>query len=182
MPTVRVSSSDGEEILVPPLQEPSMIGRLRSSGGADAAVLATIDLAETPVPDDSGSDSCLSETEVKKAITKHVDPYVPPVSGFAVCRTKAKLRRLHFVGHCGKVPGVHYQDYVHFGLRGHGPELERVRLAVHPLLRPRRDNRPGRRSQSLGVLGDKLRCFVRARGGGGRRQGRLCPLVEPSRV
>ena len=32
-----------------------------------------------------------------------------------LCQTKAKqLRRLHFVGHRGKVPGVHYHDYVQF--------------------------------------------------------------------
>ena len=40
---------------------------------------------------------------MKEAIAKHI------------CRTKAKLRRLHFVGHCGKFPSVHFQDYVHFG-------------------------------------------------------------------
>ena len=45
---------------------------------------------------------------------------------------------------------------------------EPVRLEVHPLLR---------KSKFLAVHVDKLRSFVRARGGGGRRQRCLCPLV-----
>ena len=71
-----------------------MIERLRSSGSQDATVWASVDLtAPAVVESDGDSTSSLSDNEVKDAIGKHVPPYVPPVSGFVVCRTKAKLRR-----------------------------------------------------------------------------------------
>ena len=54
-----------------------------------------------------------------------------------------------------------------------GPGRQEVRLAVHPLLR---------KAKFLAVLADKLRGFVRARGGGGRCQWCLCPLVGNSTV
>ena len=74
-PTERASSSGEEVILVPPRQEPSMIERLRSVGSQDAAVLATVDLSEpSKVEADGDSDFSLSETEVKEAIAKHVEP------------------------------------------------------------------------------------------------------------
>jgi hypothetical protein len=88
-----------------------MIEHLLGAGCSGTPIVSAVD----PPAEDSGSDSSVSEAEMNEAISKHVEPYVPPLSGFVVCRTKAKLRRLHFVGHCGKVPGVHYQEYVHYG-------------------------------------------------------------------
>ena len=62
-----------------------------------------------------------------------------------------------------------------FSGASHGPHRPRgpVRLAVHPLLR---------KTKLLTVHGDKLRSFVRARGGGGWRQRCLCPLGLPDAV
>ena len=37
-----------------------------------------------------------------------------PVCGFVVAITSSRLRRLHFVGNCGKIPGVHYRSYEAF--------------------------------------------------------------------
>ena len=37
-----------------------------------------------------------------------------PVSGFVVAVTTSKLRRLHFVGNCGKIPGIHFRTYETF--------------------------------------------------------------------
>ena len=37
-----------------------------------------------------------------------------PVSGFVVAMTTSKLRRLHFVGNCGKIPGIHHRSYEAF--------------------------------------------------------------------
>ena len=39
----------------------------------------------------------------------------PPPEGFVIAITKRKLRRLHFVGCCGKVPGEHYADFEAWG-------------------------------------------------------------------
>ena len=37
-----------------------------------------------------------------------------PVCGFVVAMTTSKLRRLHFVGNCGKIPGIHYRSFEAF--------------------------------------------------------------------
>ena len=37
-----------------------------------------------------------------------------PVCGFVVAMTTSKLRRLHVVGNCGKIPGIHYRSYEAF--------------------------------------------------------------------
>ena len=39
----------------------------------------------------------------------------PPPQGFVVANTLAGVRRLHYMGHCGKVPGLHYHRYTVFG-------------------------------------------------------------------
>ena len=109
VPTERAFSDDEDLHVVPPAT-PSMIESLLLDSGPGKQIVAS-----APPAEGSDDDSSVSETELQEALLKHVEPYVPPVSGFVVCLTKAKLRRLHFVGHCGKVPGVHYQDYVHFG-------------------------------------------------------------------
>ena len=36
-------------------------------------------------------------------------------NGFVMARTKRKVRRLHFVGCCGKVSGEHYKDFEVWG-------------------------------------------------------------------
>jgi hypothetical protein len=38
-----------------------------------------------------------------------------PPEGFVIAITKSKVRRLHFVGNCGKVPGEHYKEYDAWG-------------------------------------------------------------------
>ena len=38
------------------------------------------------------------------------DTALPP-SGFVIAKTTKGIRRLHFVGNCGKVPGEHYRDF-----------------------------------------------------------------------
>ena len=66
--------------------------------------MAAVDSAETPAPDDSGSDSFLAETEVKEAIAKHRglpdEGQAPPLA----------LRRALREG-LRRAP----RDYVHFG-------------------------------------------------------------------
>ena len=88
MPTEKASSGD-EDILAEPLATPSMIESLLHDSCSAEQVLAAVS------EEDSSDDSSISETEIKEALSRHVEPYVPPVSGFVVCRTKAKLRRLH---------------------------------------------------------------------------------------
>mgnify|MGYP003319360789 CR=1 FL=1 len=39
----------------------------------------------------------------------------PPPSGFCIAITQRRVRRLHFVGNCGKVPGEHYKQYEVWG-------------------------------------------------------------------
>ena len=36
-------------------------------------------------------------------------------SGFCIAITSKKVRRLHFVGSCGKIPGEHYKQFVTWG-------------------------------------------------------------------
>ena len=36
---------------------------------------------------------------------------------FFVAITTTGLRRLHFVGACGRAPGLHFRNYIHFGDR-----------------------------------------------------------------
>ena len=106
VPTER-AYSDGEESNK---EAPSMLESLLQVSGPADPVLAAASREE-----DSSDDSSVAEAEMSEAISKQVDPYLPPISGFVVCRTKAGLKRLHFVGNCGKAPGVHYSDYVHYG-------------------------------------------------------------------
>ena len=39
----------------------------------------------------------------------------PPPQGFVVAITTTKLRRLHYVGNCGRRPGEHYRSFEAYG-------------------------------------------------------------------
>ena len=75
-------------------------------------VLLADEAAATGFEFDEESDSWLDEAEVKSALALQAPQVAPPPPGFVVCRTSAKLKRLHYIGHCGKMPGVHFHNFV----------------------------------------------------------------------
>ena len=58
----------------------------------------------------------LDEVSLKdeQAARTLADTELPP-EGFVIAITKRKVRRLHFVGNCGKVPGEHYKIFERWG-------------------------------------------------------------------
>ena len=67
----------------------------------------------------SGSDADdLSEIEDADLLEAHgsIEPEVSPLCyGFVVVHTSKKLRRLHYVGSCGKRPNEHYKQFDVYG-------------------------------------------------------------------
>ena len=100
------------EILIVPsgqvLHEP-----LAASGLAAPAAGPT-DLATGLVGDSDSGDSSPGEEAVTSAVRAQLEADPPP-QGFVVANTLAGVRRLHYMGHCGKVPGLHYHRYTVFG-------------------------------------------------------------------
>ena len=62
------------------------------------------DESEAPDPDEVRAARDLLDLEI-----------APAPRGFVVAITTAKLRRLHFVGNCGRRPGEHYRSFEAFG-------------------------------------------------------------------
>lgn len=99
-PTEAASSSDGEEV---------------PKGAGPAAPEVAERAAEAPEVD-GGADGAegvvaeeIPEGEVEKVEEKEAEGYVVSVTG------RMRHRRLHFVGNCYRIPGVHYADYVVYG-------------------------------------------------------------------
>ena len=54
------------------------------------------------------------DEKVAQAALAAADLEGPPF-GFVIAKTQRKIRRLHFVGCCGKVPGEHYLNFEVWG-------------------------------------------------------------------
>ena len=63
----------------------------------------------------SDSEDDLEAAEVDEARKAQVPVEVEPPAGFVVSKTSSKLRRLHFVGSCSRVPGIHYHCFETWG-------------------------------------------------------------------
>ena len=72
---------------------------------------AGIDLAAPLAP----SSKDWSDKEFNEALNAQVPDNATVVHGFCVATTSKKLRRLHFVNSCGKVPGKHYKHFICYG-------------------------------------------------------------------
>ena len=104
-----------------------MVNRLRSPhrlieddpqgdwGGDDEAL---DDIAGVPTPTGENESECSdppSADAIDEAaeLVDHENDPIP--SGFVVALTATKLRRLHFVGNCGRRPGEHYRSFEVYG-------------------------------------------------------------------
>ena len=85
-------------------------------GSTGLAALAAESAAPTEglVGDSDSGNSSPGEKEVVSAASVHLD-VEPPPQGFVVANTLAGVRRLHYIGHCGKIPGLHYHRYTVYG-------------------------------------------------------------------
>ena len=70
-----------------------------------------------PAPGDEALDTVFFDEiplKAEQAAQERAANEVPP-SGFCIAITQRRVRRLHFVGNCGKVPGEHYKTYECWG-------------------------------------------------------------------
>ena len=77
---------------------------------------APLEGVTTPRDSDASEESSApSDEEIEKA-AEEIDLEDDPIpSGFVVAITVSKLRRLHYVGNCGRRPGVQYRSFEVFG-------------------------------------------------------------------
>ena len=101
-----------ENLIVPSGQD--LLNEVVPSGPLPAAQPATevAANAEGLVGDSDSGNSSPGEKEVATAVDVHLD-IEPPPQVFVVANTLSVLRRLHCcIGHCGKVPGLHYHKFI----------------------------------------------------------------------
>ena len=65
--------------------------------------------------EDDDESEAPDESEVQAARDLLDLEVAPPPQGFVVAITTTKLRRLHFVGNCGRRPGEHYRSFEAYG-------------------------------------------------------------------
>ena len=91
-----------------------MIESLNKRRRTDPPVLVDeaeeVDAASTP---DSETDVEAADVEEARKAQVPVETEAP--AGFVVSKTSSKLRRLHFVGSCSRVPGIHYHCFDTWG-------------------------------------------------------------------
>ncbi len=79
-------------------EEPAPAPELEEAEAAEAPdPLDQLSLEELPLADEIAAQQAAAEAEL--------------LSGFVIAKTKRKVKRFHFVGNCGKVPGEHYADF-----------------------------------------------------------------------
>ena len=66
---------------------------------------------------DSSDSGSVDEQELSEAIGQQEDEQESIPFGFVVAITTTDLRRLHFVGACGRAPGQHFRNYILYGDR-----------------------------------------------------------------
>ena len=64
---------------------------------------------------DPESDEDLDAADIEEAQKAQQPLEVDAPAGFVIAKTTSKLRRLHFVGSCSRVPGVHYHKFDSWG-------------------------------------------------------------------
>ena len=83
---------------------------------ATCVVTSDVTDEENSQSDSSGEESAAPDEAEVQAARELLDLEVAaPPQGFVVAITTTKLRRLHYVGNCGRRPGEHYRSFEAFG-------------------------------------------------------------------
>ena len=94
-------------------------------GGDQATQGGLVSLSDEPEAIDEGISVDEMSLNKEVAAREAADSALPP-SGFVTAKTQKGIRRLHFVGNCGMIPGEHYRD-----LDVWGPILQNTRNRDH---------------------------------------------------
>ena len=72
---------------------------------------------EAEADEDSSDSSSVGAQELSEALGQQESEDEASPFGFVVALTQAGIRRLHFVGACGRVPGLHFGNFIRYGNR-----------------------------------------------------------------
>ena len=109
--TPTVEADSGTEMDVP---NPSMIESLRKRRRTEPEVLLE-EVSGIEASEASDSEDDLEAAEIDEARKAQLPVELEAPAGFVISKTSSKLRRLHFVGSCSRVPGIHYHSFEAWG-------------------------------------------------------------------
>ena len=103
------------ELIIDPEDCQNPTGGLRTPTGEQSAGESVRD--EVEADEDSSDSSSVGAQELSEALDQQESEDEASPFGFVVALTQSGIRRLHFVGACGRVPGLHFGNFIRYGNR-----------------------------------------------------------------